>query len=411
MRRTRRQKIITGLDMGTTKICAIIGQIDEDDQLSVLGVGSNPSHGLRKGIVVSIDETIDSVQRAVRKAEQMANTEVRDVFVGITGGHLTSMNNRAMVEVANPIRGVRRADLARVLDKAKSIALPLDRDMIKWVKQTYLCDDEPCYQDPLGKACSKLEIKLHIVTGAINATQNIVRCVNMAGFCTADVLPESLASSLATIDDDEKDLGVILMDIGGGTTDIAVFTNGSIQFTNVVPYGGDNITNDIAIGLRVSHYDAENIKKKYGHAMASAVCPDDTFDIQRVLNQKRERVKKRFLCEIIQVRLEEILLMAKEAIDATPYRDRVYAGIVLTGGTALLNGIVELTEKIFDLSVKVGVPQGLKGLSGVVSSPIYSTGIGMVLWGLNPESSAYLNHRTLPRVILNFARRIIDVYA
>jgi cell division protein FtsA len=411
MRFTRRQKIITGLDMGTTKICAIIGQIDEDNQLSILGVGSNPSHGLRKGIVVSIDETVDSIQRAVSKAEQMANTEVRDVYVGITGAHLTSMNNRAMVEVGNPTRGVTRADLARVLDKAKSVSLPPDRDIVKWVRQTFLCDDAPCYQEPLGKACSKLELKLHIVNGSINTTQNIIRCVNMGGFRTADVLPESLASSLATIDNNEKDLGVILMDIGGGTTDIAVFTNGCIQFTGVLPFGGDNITSDIAIGLRVSPYDAENIKKKYGHAMSSAVSQDETFEIQRVLNQKRERVKKRFLCEIIQLRLEEILLIAKEMIDATPYSERVFAGIVLTGGTALLSGIVELTEKVFDLPVKVGVPQGLKGLSGVVSSPIYSTGIGMVLWGLNPESAAYANHRTIPRMILNAARRLIDIYA
>jgi cell division protein FtsA len=377
-----RAKTVTGLDVGTTKVCAMIGQADEDGQLRVLGVGSSPSHGLRKGIVVDIDRTVQSIQQAVSKAEQMAGVTVRETYVGIAGAHIVSQNSRAMIEISNPLRGVCRSDIERVLERAKSIAIPVDREIIHVIPQEYVCDDQGGYQNPETVACSKLEVRTHLVLAAVTSAQNLVRCVNQAGFRTNGILLEAIASAAAILSDSEKDLGVLLLDVGGGTTDIVLYAGGSIQYSGVVPYAGDNITNDIAHALKVSRFDAENIKKKYGYAVAEHTDPNETFDVTGVFQSKRMHVSRRKLAAVVQARCEEIFELVQQQLESAPARSKVFSGVVLTGGTALVGGLADLAESVFGMPVKVGAPQGMKGMASIVSSPIYSTGVGLVLHGL-----------------------------
>lgn len=411
--RKKRPKFITGLDIGTTKICAILGQIDEDNQLTILGVGSHPSQGLKKGLVVDIEATVDSIQKAVHKAEQMAGLEVKEVYVGIAGGHITSQNSRGVVEVQNSVRGVTELDRTRVLDKARTITVPKDVEIIHSIPQEYICDGHPGIKNPVGMSCSTLEARVHLVLAAVTSASNIVRCINLAGLRTRDILLESLASSLAILSDNEKDLGVLLIDIGGGTSDVAVFTGGSVKYSGVIPLGGDSITNDIAYGLKISRFDAENVKKKYASSVVDDVNADEVIDVSDVLKNSRTSASRRFLCEIAEARLEQIFMMAKQMVDSSPVRNKIYAGVVLTGGTSLMHGINELAERIFEMPAKVGIPQGLKGMSGVVSSPIYSTGIGLVLHGLTNEpidTHYYSNGNIFRKVVYNF-KRFIDWYS
>lgn len=411
--RKKRQRIICGLDIGTTKICAILGQIDDEGQLTILGVGSNPSHGLKKGMVIDIEATVDSIQKAVHKAEEMAGVEVKEVYVGIAGGHITSQNSRGVIEVQNPLRGVSELDRQRVLEKARSITVTKDVEILHVIPQEYICDGHPGIKNPVGMSCSTLEVRVHLVMAAITSASNIVRCINLAGLRTRDILLEALASSLALLSDNEKDLGVILIDIGGGTSDVAVFTGGSVKFSGVIPLGGDNITNDIAYGLKISRYDAENVKKKCASADVDMVDPDEVIEVSDVLKGSRMNANRRFLCEIAEARLEQIFMMAKQMIDASPVRNKVYGGVVLTGGTALMHGITELGERLFEMPTKVGVPQGLKGMSGIVSSPIYSTAIGLVLHGLTnePVNAQYYSNGNIFRKILYNFKRFIDWYS
>lgn len=410
-KRRQRTRHITGLDIGTTKICAIIGQITPEGDLTILGFGSVPSNGLRRGVVIDIDATVDSIQKAVDKAEEMADVPVRDVFVGIAGGHITSENSRGVVEISNPTRGVNESDIARVLEKARSVAMPIDREIIHAIPQEYLVDDEMGIQNPLGLAGARLEVRCHIVTAAITSAQNIIRCVSQAGFRTADVMLESLASSLAVLDDNQRDLGTLLLDIGGGTTDLAIYTNGSIKYSGVVPFGGDNITQDIATVLKMSRFDAENVKKKYGCACADLVGEDEEFESPGFLDPKRANRSRKFLSEVIQSRCEELLTLAKQQVDRTPYRDRMVAGVVLTGGSALMEGITETAERVFNLPARVGAPQGLKGMSGVIASPIYSTGVGLVWHGINAHDVHSFGKSNLFYRLLDTFKRFIDWYA
>ena len=412
--RKRRQKFIAGLDIGTTKICCIIGQIDEDNQVTILGVGSHPSQGLKKGMVVDIETTVDSIQKAVQKAEQMADVEVREVFVGIAGGHITSQNSKGVVEVQNPVRGVNELDRQRVLEKARNITVPKDVEIIHAIPQEYICDGQPGIKNPIGMSCSTLEVRVHLVLAAITSASNIVRCINLAGLRTRDILLESLASSLAILSDNEKDLGVLLIDIGGGTSDVAVFTGGSVKFSGVIPLGGDSITNDIAYGLKISRYDAENVKKKYASALVDSVDPDEVIEVADVLKGSRISANRRFLCEISEARLEQIFMMARQMVDNSPIANKIYGGVVLTGGTSLMHGTSELAERLFEMPAKIGIPQGLKGMTGVVSSPIYSTGIGLVVHGLTTEPSStspyYSSGNVFSKLVYNF-KRFIDWYS
>lgn len=411
--RKKRPRFITGLDIGTTKICAILGQLDNDGQLSILGVGSNPSQGLKKGMVIDIEATVDSIQKAVHKAEQMAGAEVKEVYVGIAGGHITSQNSRGVVEVQNSVRGVTELDRQRVLEKARNIAIPKDIEIIHAIPQEYVCDGQPGIKNPVGMSCSTLEARVHLVLAAVTSASNIVRCINLAGLRTCDILLESLASSLAILSENEKDLGVLLIDIGGGTSDVAVFTGGSVKFSGVIPLGGDSITNDIAYGLKISRYDAENVKKKYASSLVDTVDPDEVIDVSDVLTNTRQTASRRFLCEIAEARLEQIFMMARQMIDTSPIRNRIYAGVVLTGGTSLMHGITQLAERIFEMPCKIGLPQGLKGMSGVVSSPIYSTAIGLVLHGLTsePPSAHYYSNGNIFRKVAYSLKKFIDWYS
>lgn len=411
--RNRRQKYVTGLDIGTTKICAIIGHVEEDGQLTILGVGSHPSQGLKKGMVVDIEATVDSIQKAVRKAEQMADVQVRDVYVGIAGGHITSQNSRGVVEVQNPVRGVTEADRQRALERAKDIVKPRDAEIIHFIAQEYVCDGQAGIRNPIGMSCSSLEVRVHLVIAAVTSASNIVKCCQLAGLSTRDIVLESLASSLAILSENEKDLGVLLIDIGGGTSDVAVFTGGAVRFSGVIPLGGDSLTNDICYGCKCSRYDAENLKKKLASALPDSVSPDETFEVANVLTHEREVHPRRFLCEISEARLEQIFMMAKQMVESSPARDRIFGGIVLTGGTSLMHGIVDLAERVFEMPVKVGMPHGLKGMSGVVSSPIYSTAIGLVLHGHSAEpvnEQFYANGSILRKAMFNL-KRFIDWYA
>jgi cell division protein FtsA len=408
-RRSNKTRIVTGLDVGTTKVCALVGQADEDTHLRILGVGSSPSHGLRKGIVVDIDRTVQSIQQAVSKAEQMAGVTVRDVYVGIAGAHIVSQNSRAMIEISNPLRGVSRGDIERVLDRAKSIAIPLDREIIHVIPQEFICDDQAGYQSPETVACTKLEVCVHLVLAAVAAVQNLLRCVSQAGFSTNYIMLEAIASATAILSDSEKDLGVLLLDVGGGTTDIVLYGDGSIKYSGVVPYAGDNITNDIAHAFKVSRFDAENIKKKYGCAMADQVDPNETFDVTGVFQSKRMCVSRRKVAAVIQSRCEEIFELVHQQIGTTPQRPKVFSGVVLTGGTALIPGLADLAEAFFGMPVKIGTPQGMQGMAGVVSSPIYSTGVGLLLHGLNACASGTGGNGHSFRRILKMLSRIIDL--
>jgi cell division protein FtsA len=412
--RKKRQKTITGLDIGTTKICAIQGQLDEEGQLTVLGVGSNPSLGLKKGMVVDIEATVDSIQKAVHKCEQMAGVEIRDVYVGIAGGHITSQNSRGVVEVQNSMRGVTEMDRNRALDKARfNVSVPKDLEILHAIPQEYVVDGQTGIKNPVGMSCSTLEVRVHLVLAAIASASNIVKCINHAGLRTREILLESLASSLATLSDNERDRGVLLIDIGGGTSDVAVFTGGSVKFSGVIPLGGDNITNDIAYGLKISRHDAENVKKKYASALVESVESDEMIEVTEVLKDSRTTANRRFLCEIAEARLEQIFMMAKQMVDSSPVRNKIYAGVVLTGGTSLMDGIGELAERIFEMPAKMGVPRGIKGMSGVVSSPIYSTGIGLVSYGLTnePVGAHYYSNGNVFRKVAYAFKRFIDWYS
>ncbi|MCX7717361.1 MAG: cell division protein FtsA [Candidatus Sumerlaeaceae bacterium] len=410
--RKRRQPIVTGLDIGTTKVCAIIGHADADGALTVLGVGSHPSQGLKKGMVVDIEMTVDSIQKAVREAEQVAGVSVKQVYVGIAGGHISSTNSKGIVEIPNRQRGVTEQDCQRVLELARKITVPHDIEILQVIPQEYVLDGQPGIKNPVGMTCSILEVRAHVVLAAMTSASNIMRCIKHAGLQTCEIMLESLASAVAILGEHEKDLGVILIDIGGGTSDIAVFSGGTVKFSGVIPLGGDSITNDIAYGLKVNRYDAENIKKKHASALPGEVDPDEKIEISDVLKQEPHLVSRRFLCEITEARLEQIFMMAKDMLDKSPVRDRVFGGVVLTGGTSLMHGITRLAERIFELPAKVGMPQNVKGLSGIVKSPIYSTCIGLVLQGIATQavSPAFYSNGSIFGRLAHRLRKAIDWY-
>ena len=382
-RKTRRPRIVTGVDVGTTKVCALIGQFDEDGDLRILGVGNNPSHGLRKGIVVDIERTVQSIQQAVNKAEQMAGLVVRDVYVGIAGAHIVGQNSQGTIEINNPLRGVSKLDIERVIDAAKDIAVPVDREIIHVIPQEFICDGQGGYQNPETVACKTLEVRVHLVLAAMTAAQNLMRCVNQAGFRVKGILLEGIASATAVLSENEKSLGVLLLDVGGGTTDIVLYNDGRIKYSGVVPYAGDNVTHDIAYALNISKYDAENIKKKFGCAVDEEIDPNETFDVTGVFRSKRQRVARRFLAGVVRARCEEVFALVKQQMEDCTLQPKVFSGAVLTGGTALIPGLCALAESVFGVPAKVGIPQGMKGMASVVSSPVYSTAVGLLIHGLD----------------------------
>jgi cell division protein FtsA len=374
----RRDELIIGLDIGTTKICVIVAERTENG-IDVVGIGTHPSRGLRKGVVVDIDATVRSIKHAVEEAELMADCEITSVYAGIAGGHIRGFNSHGVVAVKD--REVHDGDVRRVIDAAKAVAIPMDREVIHVIPQEFIIDDQDGIREPLGMSGVRLEAKIHIVTAAVTSAQNIVKCANKAGLNVMDIVLEPLASAEAALAEDERDLGVCLIDIGGGTTDVAVFADGSIKHTSVLGLGGYHITNDIAVGLRTPFEQAERIKKKFGMASARYLGSDDVISVPSVGGRRPRQVSRKILCEIIEPRVDEIVTLARQELVKAGLEDRIPSGVVLTGGCSALRGVAELAEEIFEAPVRPGLPGHIGGLQDVVRGPMYATGVGLALFG------------------------------
>lgn len=388
---TRRGEIVTGLDIGTTKICVIVAEVTESG-VEIIGCGISPSQGLKKGIVVNIDVTVESIKQAVEAAEAMAGVALDSTFVGIAGGHIKGINSRGVIAISGKNQEITQTDVDRVIEAAKAITLPADRRVIHVIPQEFIIDDQGGVKEPVGMSGSRLEAEIHIVTGAVASAENIIKCATKAGLEVRDIVLQPLASSEATLTADEKELGVILIDIGGGTSDIAVFVNGSIRHTAVLPLGGDHLTHDIAIGFRTPPQCAEEIKRQYGCALASLAGGEETVEVPSVGGRKPRLLSRAMLCEIIQPRMEEIFTHAGLEVKRAGLMQQVAAGIVVTGGSSAMAGVPELAEQLFDLPVRLGIPSGVGGLKEVVSSPMHATGVGLVLYG-----AAHLNQHRFSR--------------
>ncbi|HET6638174.1 MAG TPA: cell division protein FtsA [Gemmatimonadota bacterium] len=376
-----RENILVGLDIGTTKIGCIIAELDTERNVKIVGVGTSRSEGLRRGVVVNLEKTVVSIGRAIEEAELMAGVEVRNVYAGIAGDHIRSINSHGVIAVSRGGVEITRADIGRVVDAAKAVAIPMDREILHILPQEFTVDDQRGIKDPTGMAGIRLEVDVHIVTGAVSSAQNLVKAIQQAGYQVRDLVLEPLASSHGVLTDDERELGVALLDIGGGTTDIALFHEGSIRHTAVIGLGGNSVTNDIAIGLRTPARDAERIKERYGAAVASTVDPDEEIVVPHMAGQGERRVSRELLASIIQPRMEEILSLARADIKKTGWHDKVPSGFVLTGGAAALPGTVELAEQILAMPVRIGRPLGVTGLVDSVDEPRFATGVGLVIYG------------------------------
>ncbi len=373
--------------MGTTKICAIIAEADPGGGLDVIGVGAAASRGLRKGVVVNIDSTVEAIKQAVAEAEQMAGVEVAAVYAGVAGGHIRGVNSRGAVAVSGKDREVSGDDVERAVEAARAINLPQDREIIHVLPQTFLVDDQDGVREPIGMSGVRLEVETHIVTGAVRSVQNVVRSVNRAGLAVQDIVLEPLASAEAVLLADEKELGVILVDIGGGTTDVALYRDGAVWHTAILPLGGDHISNDIAVGLRTPAGDAEDLKRRHGCALTALVAAEETIDVPSVGGRKARQLSRQILSEIIQPRVEEIFTLVARDLAKAGFRDAAPAGVVVTGGTSILEGVPEVAERVFDLPVRRGIPDVGGRLAESLKSPVYATGVGLALWGLARQTS------------------------
>ena len=371
--------VIVGLDIGTSKVVAIVGKINPDESIEVIGIGSNPSRGLKKGVVVNIDSTVQSIQRAIEEAELMSGTQIHSVYCGIAGSHIRSMNSHGIVAVRD--KEVVKADIDRVIDAAQAVAIPADQKILHILPQEYVIDDQDGVKEPLGMSGVRLESKVHLVTCAVNAIQNIEKCVRQCGLEVDDVILEQLASSYAALTDDEKDLGVCMVDIGGGTSDIAIFTDGAIRHTANIPIAGDQVTNDIAMALRTPTQHAEDIKIKYACALTQLAGAEETIKVPSVGDRPARDLSRQALAEVVEPRYEELFTLVQAELRRSGFEDLIAAGIVLTGGTSKMEGVIELAEEIFHVPVRLGYPTDVRGLRDVVENPIYSTGIGLLKYG------------------------------
>src|SRR6476661_9202956 len=372
------RNLIVGLDIGTSKVVALVGEVGLDGSIEVLGIGSQPSRGLKKGVVVNIESTVQSIQRAVEEAELMAGCEIHSVYAGIAGSHVRSLNSHGIVAIRN--KEVTSEDVDRVIDAARAVAIPADQKILHILPQEFLIDSQEGIRDPIGMAGVRLEAKVHIVTGAESAAQNIVKCVQRCGLTVEDVVLEQLASSYAVLTDDEKELGVCLVDMGGGTTDIAIFCGGAIQHTAVIPIAGDQVTNDIAVSLRTPLPYAEEIKIKYACALSQLANPDETIEVPSVGDRPPRRLARQTLAEVVEPRYEELYQLIRDELRRSGFEEMIAAGVVLTGGSAKMEGAIELAEEVFHMPVRLGVPQFIDGLSDVVRNPIHATGVGLLLY-------------------------------
>jgi len=403
-----------GLDIGTTKISCIIADANGDGAsgLRVVGVGNAPSEGLRRGVVVDLDKTVASIQRAVDEAERMAGVAVKGVHAGIAGDHIRSINSRGVIAVSRKDNEIGPADLERVVEAAKAVAIPMDREIIHVIPQEFIVDDQDGIKDPVGMSGVRLEAEVHIITGAVTSAKNICRAINRAGLKVYDLVLEPLASSHAVLDPDERDLGVVLLDIGGGTTDVAVFFEGSIRHTAIVPFGGSNVTNDIAIGLRTPIDKAEAIKIQHGCALAALVPATQMVTVNGVGGRSDRQISRHVLASMIEPRMEEIFALANKEVKKNHFAELLGGGVVLTGGTSLMAGVVELAEQVFEMPVRLGLPQGVSGLSANVCDPRCSTGVGLVLHAAQGDAGEEVRDRRVqpPRGGFDLRRWFSDLF-
>lgn len=377
--------LTVGLDIGTSKVVAIVGKHGDDGQIEIVGIGSHASKGLKRGVVVNIETTVNAIQRAIEEAELMAGCQIHSVYAGIAGSHIRSMNSHGIVAVRD--REVVQADIDRVIDAAQAVAIPADQKVLHILPQEYVIDSQEGIKEPLGMSGVRLEAKVHLVTCAVNAAQNIEKCVQKCSLDVDDIILEQLASSYAVLTDDEKELGVCVVDIGGGTTDIAIFTGGSIRHTAVIPIAGDQVTNDIAMALRTPTQNAEEIKIKYACALTQLAGADETIKVPSVGDRPPRDLSRQALAEVVEPRYEELFTLIQSELRRSGFEDMIAAGIVLTGGTAKMEGVVELAEEIFHMPVRLSSPIGVTGLSDVVNNPMYSTGVGLLMYGLKQQES------------------------
>lgn len=373
------EKLIVGLDIGTSKVLAIVGELTPTGEVEVIGVGHHPSRGMKKGVVVNIESTVQSIQRAIEEAELMAGCQIHSVYAGIAGSHISSFNSHGIVAIRD--KEVGQGDVERVIEAARALAIPTDQKVLHILPQEFIIDKQEGIREPIGMSGVRLEAKVHIVTGAVSAAQNIIKCVRRCGLEVDDIILEQLASSMSTLTDDEKELGVCLVDIGGGTTDISVFTDGAIRHTAVIPIAGDQVTNDIAVALRTPTQYAEDIKKKYGCALTQLAHRDETIEVPSVGDRPPRKLSRQTLAEVIEPRIEELYSLIQAELRRSGFEDVIGSGLVLTGGCAKMEGVVDLAEEVFHMPVRLGVPQYVGGLKGVVQNPIFATGVGLVLYG------------------------------
>ena len=372
------RSLVVGLDIGTSKVVALVGELATDGSIEVIGLGSQPSRGLKKGVVVNIESTVQSIQRAVEEAELMAGCEINAVYAGIAGSHVRSLNSHGVVAIRD--REVTHADVEHVIEAAKAVAIPADQRILHVLPQEFIIDGQEGIRDPIGMSGVRLEAKVHIVTGADSAAQNIIKCVQRCGLTVEDVVLEQLASSFACLTDDEKELGVCIVDVGGGTTDIAVFSGGAIRHTAVIPIAGDQVTNDIAVSMRTPTQYAEDIKLRYACALSQLANPDESIEVPGVGERPARRLARQTLAEVVEPRYEELFNLVRDELRRSGFEEVIAAGIVLTGGSARMEGAIDLAEEIFHVPVRLGVPQQVKGLADVVRNPIYSTAVGLLLY-------------------------------
>ena len=377
------RRLIVGLDIGTSKVAAIVGEITADGDIEIIGIGSHRSRGLKKGVVVNIESTVQSIQRAIEEAELMAGCHIDEVYAGIAGSHVRSLNSHGIVAIRD--REVFPQDIERVIDAAQAVAIPADQKVLHILPQEYLVDNQEGVREPLGMSGVRLEAKVHLVTCAVNAAQNVEKCIERCGLKVKDVILEQLASSYAVLSDDERELGVCLVDIGGGTTDIAVFTDGAIRHTAVIPIAGDQVTNDIAMALRTPTQNAEEIKIKYACALTQLARADETIKVPGVGDKPPKELSRQALAEVVEPRYDELFTLVQAELRRSGFEDLIAAGIVLTGGSSKMEGVIELAEEIFHMPVSLGTPKHVTGLKDIVRNPIYATGVGLLLYGKQRE--------------------------
>ena len=378
------RNLIVGLDIGTSKVAAIVGEITNEGNIEIIGIGTAPSRGLKKGVVVNLESTVNYIQKAIEEAELMAGCQIRSVFAGIAGSHIRSLNSHGIVAIKD--KEVTQYDIDRVIDSARAVAISADQKILHILPQEFVIDLQDGIKEPIGMSGIRLEAKVHMVTGSVSASQNIIKCIRRCGLEVEDIVLEQLASCNAVLTEDEKELGVCLIDIGGGTTDIAIFVDGAIRHTAVIPIAGDQVTNDIAVALRTPTINAEDIKRKYACALTQLANVDDSIEVPSIGERAPRKISMQNLAEIIEPRYEELMLLVQSELRRSGNEELIAAGVVLTGGSSKVMGLIELAEEIFHMPVRMGGPQNVSGLTEVVRNPIHSTGVGLLMYGREHQS-------------------------